>query len=99
MDYRTCRCGAKVDFEDTIGLVAHVMSAEHEAVVSKLPPLPIDAMRSALVGLRVIGKAEDGWLVRHRLTDRKLQPLEDQGFRLTPSGPKHTIVRLPREVV
>ena len=34
MDYRTCRCGAKIDHDDTIGLVNHVMSQEHEAGVA-----------------------------------------------------------------
>lgn len=96
-DIRTCRCGAKIDIDDTIGLIHHTTSPEHEAAIAALPPDPMTILRDALTGLRVKGRTIDGWLVQHKLTDRKLEPLEAQGYRLIPSGPKHTVVALSRE--
>lgn len=96
-DIRTCRCGAKIDFDDTIGLINHTTSPEHEAAIAALPPDAMQVLRNALTGLRVKGRTLDGWLVEHRLTDKRLEPLESMGYRLTPSGPKHTVVALPRE--
>lgn len=94
---RECRCGMEIG-ADVQEMIAHVTSPEHETRMASVSPHPIDDLRNALTGLRVIGRTADGWLVRHKLTDRKLEPLETMGYRLIPSGPKHTVVALPRDV-